>query len=374
MTTNDDLMTNNAQNDARFLDLLQRWQSGDFSRADEQELNALAASDDFRREALEGFMSLPEAEHEERLAALRLRLNQRVGGGRLVTMPQIWAVAAGLVLLVAAIFLFQKWNEKQDNIVAQTKIESAENLPSAEPASPTETLENEDFAATSPSSQPAPPASSPAKPAADDQALSGPGLSAASEDAAPTLQEEIVLSDEVSSSPAVSARPSPAVSAPSSQGEVSDKARAEAEKEYAATSRAKRNSETAKAKAQKAESAARTADSIWHETDLKPDMAAEKKAARDEAQPKESEPANGWDEFREFLRQNARLTPEARNRNVSGTVRLQFNVNENGVPQQFIVLRSVGYGCDQEAIRLVQGWEWVRGQNPVVTLDVPFVR
>ncbi len=370
MTTNDDLMTNNAQNDARFLDLLQRWQSGDFDRADEQELNALAASDDFRREALEGFMSLPEAEHEERLAALRLRLNRRIGGGRLVTMPQTWAVAAGLVLLIAAIFFIQKWNEKQDNAVAQTKIESAENFPDAEPASPAETLENESVAKTSSAGKSAPSTSAPAKPAADDQALSGPGLSAMNDEIAAAEEEIPSVADAVrADDKAVSAPPAPVAAQP--QSETFGKIATESKKDNATgAARAKPKNENTRAKAKES----RTADSVWHETDLKPDMAAEKKAARDEAQPKESEPANGWDEFREFLRQNARLTPEARNRNVSGTVRLQFNVNENGVPQQFIVLRSVGYGCDQEAIRLVQGWEWVRGQNPVVTLDVPFVR
>ncbi len=103
-------------------------------------------------------------------------------------------------------------------------------------------------------------------------------------------------------------------------------------------------------------------------------MDAERKKAREESRAEQSEPANGWEAFREYLRQNARLTPEARNRNVSGTVQLQFNVNVNGEPTGFVVLRSLGFGCDQEAIRLVQNWEWVYGKNPIVTVDVPFVR
>ena len=103
-------------------------------------------------------------------------------------------------------------------------------------------------------------------------------------------------------------------------------------------------------------------------------MDAERKKVREESQAQQSEPVDGWEAFREYLRQNARLTPEARNRNVSGTVQLQFNVNANGEPTGFVVLRSLGFGCDQEAIRLVQNWEWVRGQNPIATVDVPFVR
>jgi TonB family protein len=325
-------------NDARFLELLQRWQSGDFTRADEQELHALAASDDFRREAMEGFMSLPEAAHEERLAALRIRLKKRVGRGRRVALPQILAAAAVLILLLAAIFFFPKMNEKEIAPVAQTQVESAEkNLP-PETVFQNETPENEGIAANTPSAKIAPPA-------AKDEAASASGLSAAAEEA-PALADEAKVED---AQPAYTSAPPAAP----------------------AQSRALEN--TAGVRPQAKVKKAENADTVWHETDQKPDMAAEKKAAR-EALPTESAPANGWEAFSEYLRQNARLTAEARNRNVSGSVRIQFNINENGEPQSFVVLRSLGYGCDQEAIRLVQNWEWVRGQNPTVAVDVPFVR
>lgn len=330
-------------NDARFLELLQRWQSGDFSRADEQELNALAASDDFRREAMEGFMSLPEAAHEERLAALRIRLKKRVGGGRIIALPQILAAAAALILLLVAIFFFPKSNEKDVAPVAQTQVESAgKDLPQA-PVSATETPENERIAANEP-------AAKPISPVTENQASSGAGASVVeSENAA--AEEVSALADEV-------------------KAEDNQTAYATAPPAAPAQSRALENAAGENPKAKKAE----TTDTIWHDTDRKPDMDAEKKAAREKALPMESAPANGWEAFSEYLRQNARLPAEARNRNVSGTVRIQFNINENGEPQAFVVLRSLGYGCDQEAIRLVQNWEWTRGQNPSVTVDVPFVR
>ncbi len=74
------------------------------------------------------------------------------------------------------------------------------------------------------------------------------------------------------------------------------------------------------------------------------------------------------------LGEDARLTLEARDHNISGTVRLQFSVNANGEPQNFITLRSLGFGCDEEAVRLVKGWDWIHGKSPMVTLDVRFVR
>jgi hypothetical protein len=71
-TDKQQLMDISTQNeDTRFLELLQKWQSGDFTRADEQEMNALAASDAFRREALEGILDFPT--HDQATAILSLR-------------------------------------------------------------------------------------------------------------------------------------------------------------------------------------------------------------------------------------------------------------------------------------------------------------
>ncbi|MEO6039696.1 MAG: TonB family protein, partial [Saprospiraceae bacterium] len=113
----------------------------------------------------------------------------------------------------------------------------------------------------------------------------------------------------------------------------------------------------------------------WNETEKKSDLDKLRREVRAEkAGPVQSEPAEGWVAFGEYLRQNARLPADARDHNVSGSVRLRFSVNANGDPQNFVVLHSLGYGCDEEAKRLVQNWNWVRGQQPEVTMEVRFVR
>lgn len=350
--------------DARFLDLLQRWQNGDFTRADEQELNALAASDDFRREAMEGFMSLPDAAHDERLTALRLRLQKKLGGQRVLALPQILAAAAVLVLLLAALWFFPQWNEKKDTPIVQTQTESTEQTPASKSSPSVETPDSQDVASTSPSAQSRPSTSGPGQSAAGNQPITMP------ENDIVAVQEEVSVSDD--SEPDNLAYPleTPNIPPSRARAESYGKVESEAKKDKIASTRAQENAQAAKAKTQKES----RADSAWHDTDRKPDMDVEKKAARDAMQKKESEPEGGWDAFNEYLRQNARLTTEARNRNVSGTVRLQFSINTNGEPFNFIVLRSVGYGCDQEAVRLIQNWEWKRGQNPVVIVEVPFVR
>ena len=64
-------------NDKKGLDLLEKWHSGDFTRADEQALQRLLANcDAFSREAIEGYLEHPETDHLEHLSKLRNRLAQ----------------------------------------------------------------------------------------------------------------------------------------------------------------------------------------------------------------------------------------------------------------------------------------------------------
>jgi len=87
-----------------------------------------------------------------------------------------------------------------------------------------------------------------------------------------------------------------------------------------------------------------------------------------------AQPLNGWDDFQDYLRKNARLTAEARSNNISGLVRLQFRLDANNKPTDFNILRSLGYGCDEEAIRLVKAYSWQQGDENTLSVDVPFVR
>lgn len=365
--------------DQRFLGLLEKWQSGDFTRSDEKALQTLTASDDFRREAMEGFMSLPETEHETRLSALRARLRERSGnrvrGGRVI-LPQILAAAATLALLLAAVWFFSNKNLENTAPIAQKQEESATPDAPLETSPSAETPADEQIAMQQPTAKPVLPSpSGRSSTTLDDHAFSKPGAGASVPDFAAAEEKEVELDDSQPTNTLVAPQApatAPARSNSAGEGEALNKT---ASTESAKDKVAAQPSRDAAAKpATKAKKRTQATDSTWHETDRKPDMDAERKKVREEAQQQQSEPVNGWEAFQEYLRQNARLTPEARNRNVSGTVRLQFNINANGEPQAFVVLRSVGYGCDQEAIRLVQNWGWTRGQNPIVTVDIPFVK
>lgn len=87
-----------------------------------------------------------------------------------------------------------------------------------------------------------------------------------------------------------------------------------------------------------------------------------------------NQPAGGWDAFRTYLKTKGKLTPEALANNVSGTVRIQFRLNDQNQPYDFKVLNGLGYGCDEAAMQLVKGYAWVRANDQPVVVDVQFVR
>jgi protein TonB len=56
----------------------------------------------------------------------------------------------------------------------------------------------------------------------------------------------------------------------------------------------------------------------------------------------------------EFLGANMHYPETARSNNIAGRVTIKFVVNEDGVLSDFQVVRSVGGGCDEEAMRVVK--------------------
>lgn len=349
--------------DQRFLELLDRWVRGDFTRSDERVLRTLIESDEFRREAWEGLTALPEADHAGRLAALRARLPQGRKPGRVVPLGRWMAAAAAVALLAVAVLFFRNWNRIVETPVASTPSENA---------APTPGDDLSDATPPAPANQPERSASAPAgsaspterQDAADRAAPEKESVSPAIEadeavtlaESAPEMPRDRMAGEEKMADDKAAAKPSQTVTAAPAPPASGAPARSQS---------------AGKAKARPGQPAPDSAR--WFNTDTRPDVEAMKKDARQEDQTVAPEPAGGWDAFTEFLRQNARLTPEARNNNVSGTVRLRFQVNENGEPYNFQVVKPLGYGCDQEAIRLVKEWDWSPGAEPVL-VEIRFVR
>lgn len=350
--------------DLRFTELLRRWLTGDFGRAHERELRDLADSDDFRREAWEGFSAMPEADHEARLARLRAKLRARNEplSVKFFAAPRLMAAAAVLVLAVAAVVFFQKTASPEASEPAMSeKNEPARPSPTAGLPAETAASERADLPTDSPqpiaAAKPRKPTRESARPPAaifpaEMQEVSSDEpelLSIASAPADEQAEKPTKETSQQETQPQVFAAPAPPA--------VAERAKKLAAERPAAATRS-----------------LPTAPAVQHETDAKPDMAKVRRDVADAGLPALASPVGGWDVFREHLRQNARLTPEARDHNVSGTVRLQFVVGADGEPRNFLITRYLGYGCDEEAIRLVKDFEWLPGKNGALTVEVKFVR
>jgi TonB family protein len=71
-------------------------------------------------------------------------------------------------------------------------------------------------------------------------------------------------------------------------------------------------------------------------------------------------PVNGYRTYKQYLQQNLRYPEEALTKKIEGRVRVEFTVEADGRLTNFNVLKSIGGGCDNELIRLIQeGPAWV---------------
>lgn len=78
------------------------------------------------------------------------------------------------------------------------------------------------------------------------------------------------------------------------------------------------------------------------------------------------EPVDGFRKFRKYVRQNLRYPESAKQASIRGKVELSFAIDRNGRPLDIKVEKSLAYGCDEEAIRLLKegpGWEAGKGRG-----------
>jgi TonB family protein len=82
-------------------------------------------------------------------------------------------------------------------------------------------------------------------------------------------------------------------------------------------------------------------------------------------------PSMGFSDYRDYLKDNLIYPPKALEAGTEGRVRLKLNISSTGKIKKVEVLRGLGDGCDEEAIRLVkEGPEWQpakKGENPVAS-------
>ena len=79
---------------------------------------------------------------------------------------------------------------------------------------------------------------------------------------------------------------------------------------------------------------------------------------------KEASPVGGMSAFNQFLRKNLKYPSQARRMGIEGKVFLQFVVDKDGSLNDIKVIRGIGAGCDEEAMRVLKKHpKWSPGEQ-----------
>lgn len=90
-------------------------------------------------------------------------------------------------------------------------------------------------------------------------------------------------------------------------------------------------------------------------------------------------PVNGMNSFKEYVDKNLNYPEQARQAGIEGEVTVRFFVEKDGALSGLTIKESLGYGCDEEAVRLIEkGPKWkpaTENNNPVrreVNVEIRF--
>ncbi|HEX2606502.1 MAG TPA: energy transducer TonB [Flavisolibacter sp.] len=87
----------------------------------------------------------------------------------------------------------------------------------------------------------------------------------------------------------------------------------------------------------------------------------------------ESEPAEGWNHFNDYIAENLKEPEEVKDKALSGDVELSFDISKEGYATNIKVDRSLCNSCNEEAIRLVkEGPKWKRKKSPKGKIVIHF--
>lgn len=82
----------------------------------------------------------------------------------------------------------------------------------------------------------------------------------------------------------------------------------------------------------------------------------------------------GEEGLKQFITDNLQLPPEALKAEVTGKVYVSFTVGDKGLLQDIKVIKGLGYGCDEEAVRLIRHMPvWEPGLQGGQPIDVNYI-
>lgn len=83
-----------------------------------------------------------------------------------------------------------------------------------------------------------------------------------------------------------------------------------------------------------------------------------------------AKPPNGLKSYKKYLESNLRYPTQAQEASIEGRVVLNVKIDKRGRVVSVEVIKALGYGCDEEAIRLVQeGPDWIAAERDGVKVE-----
>gem|GEM_PF-230598 len=93
------------------------------------------------------------------------------------------------------------------------------------------------------------------------------------------------------------------------------------------------------------------------------DIPAEKVETEFRVVEKMPEPIGGWEGFFKTLQKYIKYPRQAERAQVSGKVFVEFSVNETGGLERISIIKGIGFGCDEEAQRVIALTKWNPGKQ-----------
>ena len=84
-------------------------------------------------------------------------------------------------------------------------------------------------------------------------------------------------------------------------------------------------------------------------------------------------PVNGYKIFYEYLSAKIKYPTQAKRIGTEGKVFVEFIVNKKGEPTDLKIVKGIGTGCDEEAIRVIALTKWEPGKQRGVAVRVKMV-
>jgi protein TonB len=85
------------------------------------------------------------------------------------------------------------------------------------------------------------------------------------------------------------------------------------------------------------------------------------------------EPLGGYETYYKFLAKEVKYPRRAQRDEIQGRVYVQFIINKKGELQDLKVIKGIGYGCDEEALRIMALTKWSAGKQRGKPVNVKMV-